>query len=99
MLIVTTRTSSGAGTALITAAENERLQVGAYCYLQMLEVGPVTVLLKFDDVVIHSAILLQDVAMGCVLRFPLQTSEPGAALYIDLSGNIDVSVTIEVARV
>ena len=99
MLVQTTRAGSGAGTAIITAAAGERLRIGKYIFLQLLETGPITVVLKFGDAVIHSPILLQDVSMGTILTFPEQTSVAGAALYVDLSANdIDVSVTIDVER-
>lgn len=100
MLIPTTRTGAGAGTALATAAANERLRIGDYIFLQLLETGPITVVLKFDSTAIHSPILLDSVGMGVVLRLPEQISAKGAALYVDLSaGDIDVSVTIDVDKV
>ena len=99
MLVPTTRTGAGAGTAIITAAEGERLRVGKYVFLQLLETGPITVVLKFGTTAIHSPILLNEVGLGVVLTFPEQTSAAGASLYVDLSANdIDVSVTIDVER-
>lgn len=99
MLIKTTRTGIGAGTALITAASGERLSVGQYVFLQLLETGSVTVVLKFGSTAIHSPFLLNEVGVGVVLSFPEQTSAKGEALYVDLSADsLDVSVTIDVLR-
>ncbi len=99
MLVKTTRTGAGDGAALITAAASERLRIGSYIFLQLLEAGPITILLKFDAVAIHSPILLSSVASGVVLKLPEQTSPLGANLYVNLSASdIDVSVTIEVER-
>ena len=99
MLVKTTRTGAGAGTALITAAASERLRIGQYIFLELLEAGTITVILKFDAVAIHSPILLSSDVPGVVLKLPEQTSGLGASLYADLSANdIDVSVTIEVER-
>lgn len=68
-------------------------------FLQLLETGPITVVLKFGSTAIHSPILLNEVGAGVVLSFPEQTSAKGEALYVDLSAeNIDVSVTVDVVR-
>lgn len=99
MLYKTTRTGSGAGTAIATAAAGERLAIGSYLFFELLEAGPVTIVLKFGSTAIHSPILLNDVATGLILVLPQQTSAKGEALYVDLSAdNIDVSVTIDVER-
>lgn len=99
MLVSTTRTGSGDGTALITAGAAERLRIGAYIFLELLEAGPITVVLKFGAAAIHSPILLQSVGTGIVLQIPDQYSALAAALYVNLSANdIDVSVTIDVDR-
>lgn len=99
MLVKTTRTGSGAGTALITADSDERLSVGQYIFLQLLESGSVTVVLKFGSTAFHSPILLDGTGSGVVLTIPQQTSAKGEALYVDLSANdLDVSVTIDVER-
>lgn len=96
----TTRTGAGNGTAIATAAAGERLRIGDYVFLQALDAGPITVILKFGDTEIHSPILLQNVESGVVLKFPPQTSGQAEALYVNLSANdIDVSVTIDVQRV
>ncbi len=58
MLYKTTRTGSGAGTAVVTAASSERLSIGQYIFLQLLEAGPIAVVLKFGSTPIHSQILL-----------------------------------------
>ncbi len=97
MLKFTTRTGAGAGTALITAGASERLRIGDYVFLQLLETGTITAVLKFDAAAMHSPILLDGTAMGVVLKIPEQVSAKGAALYVDLSANdLDVSVTIDV---
>lgn len=97
MLKFTTRTGAGAGTALITAGASERLRIGDYIYLQLMETGTITVVLKFDAAAIHSPILLDQTAFGVALKIPEQISAKGAALYVDLSANdLDVSVTIDV---
>lgn len=99
MLVATTRTGSGDGTALATAGASERLRIGDYIYLQLLETGPVTVLLKFGSTSLHSPILLSSDVPGVVLKLPEQISAQAAALYVNLSANdIDVSVTIDVDR-
>lgn len=99
MLVTTTRAGSGDGTALITAAAGERLRIGDYIFLQLLETGPITVVLKFGSTAIHSPILLQNVGDGVVLELPHQVSAQAAALYANLSANdIDVSVTIDVDK-
>lgn len=99
MLVATTRAGSGDGTALVTAGASERLRIGDYIYLQLLETGPITVVLKFDSTVLHSPILLQSVGDGVVLKLPGQISAKAAALYANLSANdIDVSVTVDVDK-
>ncbi len=100
MLIPTTRTGSGAGTALATAGASERLRIGEYLFLQLLETGPITVVLKFDATAIHSPILLNEVGLGVIIELPTQISAKGAAFYVDLSANdIDVSVTVDIDKV
>ncbi len=100
MLVSTTRTGSGDGTALITAGAAERLRIGDYIFLELLEPGQVTVVLKFGSTVIHSPILLSSAVPGVVLELPEQISAQAAALYVNLSANdIDVSVTIDVDKV
>lgn len=99
MLVATTRTGAGAGTALVTAGASERLRIGDYIYLQLLETGPITVHIKFGETSLHSPILLSSDVPGVVLKWPEQISAKGAALYVDLSANdIDVSVTIDVDK-
>lgn len=99
MLKFTTRAGAGDGTALITAAAGERLRIGDYVFLQLMEAGEITVILKFGSTQVHSPILLKDASMGTVLKFPHQTSAPGEALYVNLSANdIDVSVTVDVDK-
>lgn len=99
MLVTTTRAGSGDGTALVTAGASERLRIGRYIYLQLLETGPITVVLKFGSATIHSPILLQSVGDGVVLNLPDQDSALAAALYANLSANdIDVSVTVDVQK-
>ena len=99
MLYKTTRTGSGAGTAIATAASGERLSVGSYIFLELLEAGPIIVNLKFGSTAFHSPILLNDSATGVILILPQQISAKGEALYVELSeDNIDVSVTIDVER-
>ncbi len=99
MLIKTTRTGSGVGIAMATAASEERLSIGSYVFLELLEAGPIIATLKFGSTAIHSPILLNDSATGVILVFPQQVSAKGEALYVELSeDNIDVSVTIDVER-
>lgn len=99
MLVTTTRAGAGDGTALITAGASERLRIGDYIFLQLLEAGPITVVLKFGSTVIHSPILLSSAVPGVVLNIPHQHSALAAALYVNLSANdIDVSVTIDVDK-
>ena len=99
MLISTTRTGSGDGTALATAGANERLRIGDYIFLELLETGPITVVLKFGAAAIHSPILLRAGGIGIAIKIPHQYSALGAALYVHLSADdIDVSVTIDVDK-
>ena len=67
MLKCTTQTGAGAGTALITAGAAQRLRVGEYVYLQLMETGTITAVLKFDSTAIHSPILLDQNCRRCYL--------------------------------
>ena len=103
MLITGTRNTSGAGTAIKTAAAGNVLKVGRFIQLQINAAGANTIIVKYvlgeTTTVIYTADLSDDVP-GVIVELPdVETSAAGAALHVDLSAALAMRYIIDVIEV
>ena len=94
-------TTTGNGTAIVTAGATQRLRLNGLMKIQAKEAGPINALLQFvksgaADDTIYEVYMLSQGDGEVVHPLPLHVSEPGAALHIDIDVAKVVAYAIEV---
>jgi hypothetical protein len=97
----TRNTTTGNGTAIVTAGATQRLRVNGFLKIQAKESGTINALLQFvksgsSDVTIYSVYMDADVRGEIIDKLPLHVSEPGASLHIDIDVAKIIAYAIEV---
>jgi len=91
------RATSGDGTAIVTAAAGFRLKLNGFFKVQLLETGPVTLLLKCGSTTVYSAYMVDAGDGELMADFPLTYSGEAEALYVNLSAakSVDYAINVE----